>query len=197
MQQKKLVTKFSKQNFEENLLGKFLEVCNKVLAKHALRKSKFVQGNHSPFMNWELLKAVMTGTRLRNKFFKEKTEENRMNYNKQQNYCVTLLRKANKEYYGSLDEKHVTDNKTFWKTIKPFHSDKTVNSPKISLIEKDQIKHNKEKIAETFNTFFTNIVSNLKIPPYQDTVAEDDPITFIFEKYKNHRSIITIKNFRR
>ena len=78
----------------------------------------------------------MTRTRLRNKFFKEKTVENRNNYNKQRNYCVTLLRKAKKEYYGSLDEKHKTINKTFWKTVQPFLSEKTVNSPKITLVEK-------------------------------------------------------------
>ena len=47
----------------------------------------------------------------------------------------------------------------------------------------------KKKIVETFNTFFTNIVSNLKIPPYQennfargiDPVDRDDPITFILK----------------
>ena len=29
-------------------------------------------------------------------------------------------------------------------------------------------KNNGEKIAEIFNTYFTNIISNLKIPLYQD-----------------------------
>ena len=136
----------------------------------------------------------MTRARFQNKFCKEKTEENRRDYNKQRNYCVTLLRKAKKGYYGNLDEKHVTDSKTFWKTVKPFLSDKTVNTPKIRLVEKDEIINNEEKISETFRTFFTNVISNLKIPPYQDTdfaggidlVLGDDPITFILEKYKNH-----------
>ena len=163
------VTEFSKQNFEENSLEKFLEVCSKVLDKHAPRKSKLVRGSHSSFMNRELWKAIITRTRLRNKFFKEKTLENRKNNTKQQNYCVALLRKVKKKYYGSLDKKHVTDNKTFWKTVKSFLSDKTINSPKITLVEKNEIINNEEKIAETFNTFFTNIVSNLKIPPYQNT----------------------------
>ena len=71
------------------------------------------------------------------------------------------------------------------------------------MVEKNEIINNEEKFAETFNTFFTNIVSNLKIPPYQDTdfakgidpVAVDDPITFIPEKYKNHPRIIVIKKF--
>ena len=57
-----LVAEFSKQNFEENSLEKFLEVCNEVLDQHLPRKLKFVQGNHSPFMNRELSKAIMTRT---------------------------------------------------------------------------------------------------------------------------------------
>ena len=40
----------------------------------------------------------MARTRLQNKFLKGKTEENRRNYNKQQKYCVTLLRKAKKKH---------------------------------------------------------------------------------------------------
>ena len=55
-------------------------------------------------MNRELSKAFMTRTRLGIKFFKEKAVENRKKYNKQRNYCVALLIKANREY-GSLDEK--------------------------------------------------------------------------------------------
>lgn len=97
-------------------------------------------------MNWELLKTIMR-TWLLNKFFEEKAVENRANYNEQWNYCVTLLGKAKKDYYGSLDEKHATDNKTFWKTVKPFLSDKMVNSPKIKLVETNEIINNEEKIA--------------------------------------------------
>ena len=71
------------------------------------------------------------------------------------------------------------------------------------MVEKNEIINNKEKIAEIFNIYFTNIVSNLKIPLYQDTdfawgfdpFVGDDPITYILEKYKNHPSIIAIKNF--
>ena len=37
------------------------------------------------------------------------------------------------------------------------------------LVEKDEIKNNEEEIAETFNTFFTNIASSLRISLYQDT----------------------------
>ena len=71
------------------------------------------------------------------------------------------------------------------------------------LVEKYEIINNEAKIAEIFNTFFTNIVSNLKILPYQDTdsmegidpVVGNDSITFILPKYKNCRNIIAKKKF--
>ena len=60
------------------------------------------------------------------------------------------------------------------------------------MVEKNEIINNEEKIAETFNTFFTNTVSNLKILSYQDTdfarginpFVGDDTITFTLVKWK-------------
>ena len=53
----------------------------------------------------------MKCTKLRNKFLKD----------------VSLLKKAKREYFGNLNEKKLCDNKTFWKTLKPFLSDKIVS----------------------------------------------------------------------
>ena len=36
---------------------------------------------------------------------------------------VSLIRKTKREYYSNLDVKNITNNKTFWKTVKPFLSD--------------------------------------------------------------------------
>ena len=52
-------------------------------------------------MNRDVSKTVMTRKNLCNKFFKEKTQECRRNYNKQRNYYVTPLGKAMNEYYGN------------------------------------------------------------------------------------------------
>ena len=57
------------------LKSKVIITETKVLHKHAPRKSKFVRVNHSPFMNRELSKVIMTRTKLRNKFFKEKLKK--------------------------------------------------------------------------------------------------------------------------
>ena len=49
-------------------------------------------------MNKFLSKAIMVRTRLRNIFLKNRSEENKINFNKQRNLCATLLGKSKREY---------------------------------------------------------------------------------------------------
>ena len=72
-----------------------------------------------------------------------------------------------------------------------FFSDKSSNSNKITLLERDLILEKNDDIAETFNEFFTSAVSNLNISRYQDPFTDSDqtenrtehPILRIFEQY--------------
>ena len=61
-----------------------------------------------------LSKAKMQRTRLRNKFLKNPTNQNRLSYTKQRNFCLSLPRKKKKEYFAKLNEKDITDNRKFW-----------------------------------------------------------------------------------
>ena len=74
----------------------------------------------------------MHTTRFHNKYLRNKTDENERKYTKQRNYCVSLLRKSKREYYSNLDVKNITDNKTFWKIVKPFLPDKVTPTQKIT-----------------------------------------------------------------
>ena len=76
-----------------------------MLDKQLPKKKKYVRGNQSPFMNNTLSKAIMLRTNLRNKFLKNRSNENKTNNVKQRNHCVSLLRKTKREYYSNLDEK--------------------------------------------------------------------------------------------
>ena len=90
-------------------------------------------------MNKNLSKSIMLRTKLRNKFLKNRSNENKANYVKQRNHCVSLLSKTKREYYSDLDEKNICDNKTFWKTVKPMLSKKIKPNERITLIENDEI----------------------------------------------------------
>ena len=61
-------------------------------------------------MTKSLSKEIMLHSRLRNKFLKTKTEESKQLYNKQQNLCVTLLRKAKRSYFVELDNRILKEN---------------------------------------------------------------------------------------
>ena len=117
----------------DEIYESFAASCNKILDNHAPLKKKYVRGNHSPFMNKFLFKAIMVRTRLRNIFLKNRSEENKISYNKQRNLCVTLLRKSNREYYQNLSVENVCDNKKLWKVVKPLLSNKIMSSEKITL----------------------------------------------------------------
>ena len=101
-------------------LQKFCKTTMDTLNSFAPIKKKYARGNQMPFMTKNLSKEIMTRSRLRNKYLKHKTEENRLLYTQQRNKCVSLLRKTKINYYGNLNEKDITDNKKFWKTVKPF-----------------------------------------------------------------------------
>ena len=61
-----------------------------------------------------LSKAIMQRTRLRNKFLKNPTNQNRLSYTEQRKFCLSLPRKEKKEYFANLNEKDITDNRKFW-----------------------------------------------------------------------------------
>ena len=138
----------------------------------------------------------MHRTRFHNKYLRIKTDESKKKYTTQRNYCVSLLRKSKREYYSGLDVKNITDNKTFWKIVKLFVSDKLLSTQKITLIDNNKIVKNDDDTARVLNTFFSNIVSDLKIPDYNNynLLAENiqEPVLKAIVKYRNHASILTI-----
>ena len=150
-----------------------------------------------PFISKTLPKEIMKRTKLRNKFFNDRTEENRNRYASQRNYCVSLLKKTKKEYFGNLDEKQKRQqNKTYWKTVKPFLSDKIVSKEQITLVENKEIISEDSDAAQTLNYFFSNIVTNLKIPIYVNSNSNlenvADPIIKLILKYRDHPGMLAI-----
>ena len=64
----------------------------------------------------------------------------------------------------------MTDNKKFWKTIKPCFSDKSNNPERIVIKDNDEIVMEDGKVAPTLNTFFSNIVTSLNISKFKNLI---------------------------
>ena len=93
-------------------------------------------------------KAIMVRFKLKNNYSKNRTGENWDSYKKQRNFCVNLQRKTKKYYFNDLNIKNITDNKAFWKTIKPYFSNKDLNCSSLILSEKNKLSQ-MTKILQT------------------------------------------------
>ena len=189
----------------------FKKVVHDTFEEHAPLKKRYVRANQAPFMNKRLSREIMKRSRLRNTFLKSKKEADRIIYNKQRNFCVSLLRKEKKNFFCNIHVTDITDNKRFWKTVKPFFTDKIQVKSKITLIEKhvnidseieedivQKIISKDDEVAQVFNDFFIDIVPNLNIPTNthfsEDFIKSLDPVENALEKFKNHPSISMIKS---
>ena len=107
---------------------------------------------------------------MKNLYPKNSSDSNKCEYDKQRNYCVSLLRETKTKYYANLNERDLTDNKQFWRTVKPALSDKIKSSEKITLVEQretldtdgnidDQIFNDDVQIAECLTDFFLMLLT--------------------------------------
>ena len=57
-----------------------------------------------PYMTKTLRKAIANRSRLENRYYCLKTEESKICYKKQKNYCSRLYKKERKKFYENLDQ---------------------------------------------------------------------------------------------
>ena len=167
-----------------------------ILNKYAPLKFIYIRANDSPFMTKDSRKAIMLRTKLRNKFNKERTASSSLNYKWQRNVCSSLLKKTKRKYYGNLNPAFISDNKKFWKKVKPFFSDKVITSDNIALLENGDISEDDTEVSDIFNNFFSNAVKNLDIEGNKDFLTHDcepDPVIRAIKKYETHPSILKTK----
>ena len=72
---------------------------------------------------------------------------------------------SKKQYFAKLNVKDASDNKLFWKIIKPYFSGKGSNSTKITQFVKDIIITDEKQIANIMNEHFVSITKKLSLKP--------------------------------
>ena len=90
----------------------------------------------------------------------------------------------------------MTENRTFWKTVEPFLTDKTNKTSRITFIEEESVISQDHLIAKIFSEYFVNVpIKNM--PKNQEYESFDssggNPVSNIIKKYQNHPSIKLIK----
>ena len=95
-----ILYELAKESVSNTDLNKFIEICLETLNNYAPSKKKYNRGNQMPFVNKDLSKAIMNRTRFRNKFLKNRNDENRKKYSEQRNYCYLYLEKLKSNTMG-------------------------------------------------------------------------------------------------
>ena len=139
----------------------------------------------------------MKRSKLWNKYLRERTNEAKSLYNKQRNLCVSILRKNKRDYFGNLNNKIVTDNRKFWKTISPLFSEKAFHRECITLKESNKTIANNGELDETFSRVSGKIAHNLNIGSdlgdNQINPNITDPVFCTIQKCEKYPSILKIK----
>ena len=139
----------------------------------------------------------MDRARLKNMYLKNPNTESKLAYTRHKNFCTNLLKREKRNYYNNLDTKIFKNNKTFWERVKPLFSEKSMIKHNIRLNENGITITDKKEVAEILNNYFLDSVENLEVERHLPKISFDDEnkdyIEEIVEKFKNHPSIIKIK----
>ena len=144
-------------------------------------------------MTKQLRKAIMKRSRLENKYYKSKCLEDKTSFKKQRNYCNRLYKKEKRKIHNNINLNEITD-KTFWKTVKPFLSNKGDVHKQITLIDGEKSISKDEDVANTLSNYFENAVKSLEIIENKEILRSiigiDNPIDIAIKKYETHPSIL-------
>ena len=79
---------------------------------------KILRANHDPYIFKILRKAIMRRSSSETKYFKRRNNDS-FRHMKNKIYCNRFYQKEKKEPFRNLNLSVATDNKNFWKVVKP------------------------------------------------------------------------------
>ena len=138
----------------------------------------------------------MRRSQLETEYLKTKTQTDLKQYKKHKNFCSKLNKMERRKSYESLDMKNVCDSKKFWKTMRPFLSEKNTVFSRISIEKYNRIISDDFDLSEEFSTFFEDAVRSLNVEPDEyylsDTWSLNNPVEIAIRKFENHPSVQAI-----
>ena len=84
-------------------------------------------------------------------YFKNRTENPLRAFKKQKNFCSRLYKKERK---NNLNLSFLKDNKLFWKTVKPFFSNKGDRGSNTQLVKDNELLQDDQENSRRIKYFF-------------------------------------------
>ena len=150
----------------DNFIKQFLNLYEKCfpLKKIVIKRKNLL----SPWITGGLMKSSKQKQKLYTKFLKHRTFTNEKNYKNYKNLFEKLKLKSKKNYYSALFKKYEDNARMEWKIMKEITGKIKVldNTFPIKIVINKKEIFDKKNIANEFNSYFTNVGSNLaaKIP---------------------------------
>jgi hypothetical protein len=175
----------------------FNKLLNQVLVEHAPIKQKTVRSRYTPFMNKSLRKAIMNKHRLWRKYKKYPSSKTWNSYRVQRN-AVTALRKASIKTYFQERTAGGPKNEHFWKTVKPFMTNKgSHNTQELMIEHNNNILTEPKDVAHVMNKFYINIAAHIGADvnvPKSDFICLESYVKESIQLFKDHPSITCIND---
>ena len=158
-----------------------------VVNNHAPLKKKLIRRTSAPHMNCNLKKVMYQKRMAQNRFWKYRgNSRNWEEYRKKRNEFVKINRASRQNYFRENCKEG--NSKTFWKTVRPYISNKGVQSNDFMLKEGDDIITDAKTIASVFNEYFISITNEIGMNENNGNLSADE----MLDKYKDHESIKSI-----
>jgi len=170
----------------DDVMWSFNYLLTEVVDYHAPVKIKILRKPQLPYMNGELRRAINVKSMLKRKYNKCKDNLNWQKYRKQRNLVTSLKRKSIQNYFDQRCNGNT--NKHFWKTVRPFVTNRQTAGSCVSLFDDDKLVTKPAEVVTLFNKHFIDIASDLKEP--DETICQ--PINKVIEFYNSHPSVLTI-----
>ena len=137
----------------------------------------------------------------KNRYLKWPSHENFLAYKKAKNLCKFLNKKAKNTYFEKATENGIMASKKFWGTVKRFLSSKGfIHNNGITIEIDNKITEDKSELAKIFVSHHVNKEKSAtgkhltKLRTLARRISKKEIVATITDKFKNHSSIIIIKN---
>ena len=156
-----------------------------ILNKHAPFKKKRVREKDIPYMTDAWKKAIRNKRKYAILFAKDRTPENFELKRRFRNIATKERRKAIKAYWQKTSDELKSKPRNFYKTFRPFLSDKSKDGTNICLKIDEKVEQDQLIVAEVLADYFTTAA---------DDIGGDRVKNLTTSDLKHHNSVNTIQN---
>ena len=161
-------------------------MAREIIDKHVPVKTMRVRNHDAPYMNKQWKSAIRTKRKAEAKYRKNRTDENWEYKRKCRNEATRQRRLAIKQYWKTKADDLGKNPKDFFRTFKPFISDKGNRADAdITINHGEAIVKDQSKVSEIFADYFATIADHIKSVDADLTDLKD---------FTNHPSVQAIKN---